>query len=401
MLNRYDRQGGAAIAGFRLAEALLQAGADVRLYVRGKTVADDFVRDVGGFSEKLDLLLEKVVVGLHDRKPAWNFGFGLMSRGVKFNIEPADVVHVHWPHHGLLSLEGLRRLPGPVVWTLHDMWALTGGCHYAGACEKYLVRCDACPQLRSRAGDLAARQWEKKRRLFEDKRITFVACSRWLAAEARRSALLAGADVRSVANAIDVDVFCPGDKAAARKKFGLPPEAYVALFASARTDDPRKGFHYLAKAARGKDCVVALMGENKSAPPPGTVALGKISGDAALAEAYRAADVLVAPSLEDNLPNTVMEAAACGVASVGFDVGGVPELIDDGKTGFVVAPGSVEGIAAALDRFSNPDLRRSFGENARKKVLDEFAYAVVAEKYMDVYRHAVEKHRRLPDKRDD
>jgi glycosyltransferase involved in cell wall biosynthesis len=390
MLNRYDRQGGAAIAGFRLAEALRQSGADVRLYVRGKSVSDDFVRDVGGFSEKLDLLLEKAVVRLHDRKAGWNFGFGLMSRGVNFSLEPADVVHVHWPHHGLLSLSGLRRLPGPVVWTLHDMWALTGGCHYAGACAKYLVRCDACPQLRSRAGDLAARQWENKRRLYADKRMLFVTCSRWLASEARRSALLAEAEVRTVPNAIDADVFCPGDRAAARKKFGLPPEAFVVLFASARTYDPRKGFEFLRRAAQGQNCVIALMGESKSAPPEGTVALGRVSGDASLAAAYRAADILVAPSLEDNLPNTVMEAAACGVPAVGFNVGGVPELIDDGKSGFVVTPGSVEGIADAIKRLADPELRRRFAENARKKTLVEFAYPVVAEKYLDVYRQAAE-----------
>jgi glycosyltransferase involved in cell wall biosynthesis len=391
MLNRYDRKGGAAIAGYRLAEALRHAGADVRLFVRGKTTRDDWVIDVGGMPPKWDLLLEKVVVRIHERKREWNFGFGYMNRGVNFSTEPADVVHIHWPHHGLLSLEGLARLPDPVVWTLHDMWALTGGCHYVGQCEKYHVRCDACPQLRGKTGDLAARQWENKRRLFAGKRIVFVACSRWLAAEARRSALLQNADVRSIPNAIDTEIFCPGDKTAARRRWGLSPQAYVVLFASARIDDPRKGFAYLEKAIQGKKVVLAIMGESKTTPPPGALCLGKVSGEAALAEVYRAADVLAAPSLEDNLPNTVMEAAACGVPAVGFDVGGVSELIDDGRTGFVVPVRDDKALAAALDALAHPELRSRFSAAARQKVLDEFAYPVVARRYLELYRETLSR----------
>ncbi|MCS7084539.1 MAG: glycosyltransferase [Bacteroidia bacterium] len=391
MLNRYDRQGGAAVAGFRLARALIEAGADVTLYVRDKTVEDRFVHKVGFWPSKLDLLWEKALVRWHDRKKAWNFRFGLMNRGANFAVESADVVHVHWPHHGLLSLEGLRRLPDPVVWTMHDAWAPTGGCHYPGDCEKYLVRCDACPQLRGRKNDLAARQWEKKRRLFAEKKFWFVACSNWLAVEARRSALLRDADVRVIPNPIDANVFRPGDRFAARQKFALPQEAFVVLFAAARIEDPRKGFDFLKAALAGKDCLLALMGEISDATklPQRTAILGKISGDAALAEAYAAADVLVAPSLEDNLPNTVMEAAACGLPVVGFEVGGVPELIEDGRTGIVAPPKSVEGLSAALDRLADPEVRRRFGAAARRKVLEQFAYPVVATRYLELYREAM------------
>ena len=309
-------------------------------------------------------------------------------------VRQADVLHLHWTNFGFLSLRGLEkllRLGKPVVWTLHDQWAFTGGCHYSRGCERFKTHCRHCPFLRQPGErDLSARIFEKKRRIFENAPLTIVACSEWLAGEARQSALLGGFPIQTIPNPIDTTVWQPTDRLAARHTLGLPLDKKLVLFGAGNLRDERKGFRFLVEALRGLNgAELVVFGKNDPEALAGLPFpvhnLGVISTERGLMAAYNAADVLVVPSLEDNLPNTIVEALACGTPVVGFATGGIPEMILPQKTGWLAPPRDSAALAEGL-RWAlfaeNPEARRAA---ARAFALENYAEALVEEQYRRVY----------------
>jgi glycosyltransferase involved in cell wall biosynthesis len=335
-------------------------------------------------------------------------------------VQQADVLHLHWVNFGFLSLRSLERLFAlnkPIVWTLHDMWAFTGGCHYSGDCTHYQTHCHHCPFLRTAsARDLSYRVFEEKLRIFaqiEDAaiggienpamagtpRIHFVTCSQWLSKCLKSSALLGNFPVTPIPNPIDATVYKPLNQADIRRKLGLPAEKKLLLFGAMNTQDTRKGFAYLAQALTqlaqnedNRDLELVIFGkanaEALAALPFRTHDYGSVSGDAALVDLYNACDALVLPSLEDNLPNTVMEALACGVPAVAFDTGGLPEMIDHARNGYLARYRSAEDLAAGIRFVLNEANRAELQQNARQSVLERFSEATVAARYQNVYRFA-------------
>ena len=164
-----------------------------------------------------------------------------------------DVVHLHWINYGFVRIETLARIGRPLLWTLHDMWPFTGGCHYAGACGRYQAGCGDCPQLDSASAvDLSSRTMRRKRLAWSGRDLTVIAPSRWLAGLAGRSALFAASRVEVIPNCLDTVRFCPGSKAAARAALGLPQDRRLVLFVALDADaEPRKGFDQL-EAALGR-----------------------------------------------------------------------------------------------------------------------------------------------------
>ncbi len=409
-----ERVGGAAVAAGRLMGALASSGVGVRMLVRDRQSKDGRVLEVdGGPFRMRHFLLERLgvfcLLGLRRKRlfevDIANTGFDITGLDA---FREADVVHIHWVNQGMLSLRGLGKVLSsgkPVVWTMHDMWPFTGVCHYALGCGKYLSGCSRCPLLPSGGpfGDASRRVWEAKRALYGGtNRIRFVACSEWLASEAGRSALLSGQDVTAIPNPIDTSVFSPGDRKAARAALGLPPDMNVILFAAQRATNPIKGMPHLVEACRrmagshpetlGTTAVAILGGRGSELSgnfPYPAFPLGYVGDTARVVEAYRAADAFVVPSLMDNLPNTVMEALACGLPCVGFDVGGIPEMIDHRRNGYVAARGDAgdlaEGIHWTLFIADRAALRRE----AVAKVESSYSGASVAGRYAAVYERAM------------
>ena len=354
---------------------------------------------------------ERLHFYLHEKSRAVRFAFSPASVGMDISRHPAvrqaDVIHLHWINFGflsLLSLENLFALGKPVVWTLHDMWAFTGGCHYSGECTHYQTHCHHCPFLRTAsAHDLSFRVFEEKARIFaKTPRIHFVTCSQWLANCLKVSALLGKFPVTAIPNPIDTALYAPLQQAAMRQKLGLPADKKLILFGAMNTQDPRKGFAYLAEALR-KIARTSQNGDTDGlelvifgkANPDALAALpfrvhdyGAVRGDAALVDLYNACDLLVLPSLEDNLPNTVMEALACGVPAVAFDTGGLPEMIDHSRNGYLARYRSAEDLAEGI-RFVLDNARKNqLKEAARQSATERFSEAAVAARYQDVYRLA-------------
>jgi glycosyltransferase involved in cell wall biosynthesis len=322
----------------------------------------------------------------------------------------ADVIHLHWINQGMLSLKTIRRilLSGkPVVWTMHDLWPCTGICHYPGICDHYRTECHHCPFLYKGGSkrDLSYRTFRKKQALYTIAPIRFVACSHWLKEQAQTSALFVGKNVVNIPNAINTSLYKPGTKQIAREKARLPQGKKLVLFGSLKITDERKGFTYLAEACRllaekhpewRETLGVVVFGKHSEQIaeqlPFHIYALPYITHEHTLVDVYNAVDLFAIPSLEENLPNMIMEAMACGVPCVGFNTGGIPEMIDHLHNGYVAQYRSAEDFANGLHWvLADPDYAE-LAEQARRKVLANYSESAVAKRYTEVYNQITGKH---------
>ena len=413
IVNTAERTGGAAIAANRLLQALNRNGVEARMLVRDrKTDAPDVVNVPQSWRLKANFLWERGVIWLANGLSKQNlFQVDIANAGTDITrmeaFNWADVIHLHWVNQGFLSLKDLERIMAsgkPVVMTMHDQWYFTGICHYSGTCDKYRSQCCNCPMIKGVGGDMARRVFDRKRAIYEGRNLTFVGCSRWMADLARQGALTQGHTVTNVTNAIDTDVFKPMDKASARKKYCLPTDQRLLLFGAQRITDKRKGFRYLAEACEhismhhptlpGHLGVVVLGGDAesvKSALPLPVYTVNYLSNEAEIAELYNAVDLFVTPSLQDNLPNTIVEAMSCGVPCVGFNVGGIPEMINHQQDGYVAdycdSIDFAQGIAWCL----NDSRYASLSQQARNSALASYSEPIAAQRYQAVYQSAIQK----------
>lgn len=352
IVNTSECTGGAAIAASRLVKALRANGIDAKMLVRDRKSDKPFVIGLQkGLRLKWQFLYERLVIWFNNRFSSKNlFGVDIANTGsdiTKMKVfQDADIIHLHWVNQGFLSLDDIRAIIDfgkPLVWTMHDMWPFTGICHYAGECSNYTNCCHDCPQLEYPGRrDLSYRVFQKKKKIYgSGKRHYFVACSRWLEQQARKGSLMSGMSVTNIPNAIDTDIFRPMDSKLVRDRLGLPQDKKLLLFGSMKVSDKRKGIDYLASAcqlmmdrfpetAENLGVVVFGMHDERLASmfPFPIYALNYIDEEDKLAEVYNAVDLFVTPSLQDNLPNTIVEAMSCGTPCVGFNVGGIPQMIE-------------------------------------------------------------------------
>jgi glycosyltransferase involved in cell wall biosynthesis len=415
ILSTFDTSGGAARAAYRTNQGLRNAGMDSQMLVRKKSSEDIAVQVQGSNSNlakvlgRLQAELDRIVTIPYVRSQQGGFSSQWVPDGLckrVLGIEP-DIVNLHWTCNGYLQIETLRRLNSPIVWTLHDMWAFTGGCHYAQGCDRYQTNCGQCPQLNSHTSrDLSRWVWNRKRSVFKDIDLTVVTPSRWLARCAESSSLFENVSINVIPNGIDTSIYKPYSKNEARKILGLPLEKKLILFGSANPKgDHRKGFHLLqlslselSQTAWQNSIEVCIFGTssiqcslNLGFKEHFT---GNLSDDATLSLVYSAADVFVAPSTQDNLPNTVMEALACGTPCVAFDIGGMPDMIDHKKNGYLAKPFETkelaEGIAWILEDSQRHD---QLCRTSREKVMQEFTLSIHADRYRILFEKILAGHK--------
>lgn len=319
----------------------------------------------------------------------------------------ADVIHLHWVNQGMLSLKDVSRIlrsGKPVVWTMHDVWPATAICHITFQCRSFRSGCQHCPYLPGGGSshDLSAKVWRRKQRMLEGQNVFFVACSRWLESEAKSSALLKGQHITSIPNPIDSRIFFRRDKQECRRKLGLPLDKKLMLFVAQRVTNVNKGIDYLLRACRqlsegdaGLNDQIGLVvlgghGEEVTAGLPfPSYALGYVSDEHTMSDIYNAVDTFVLPSLSENLPNTIMEAMACGVPCVGFRVGGIPEEIDHLKNGYVAAYRDADDLCRGLRWVLCEADHESLSRHAVSKVAQNYSQTSVALKYIEVYNQAL------------
>ena len=404
-LSTFDIEGGAARAAFRLHRSLVSSDVDSRMLVRSKTGDDPLVTGTdnpcGQFLQKFRGRFDELPALLSRKSKGAIFSSAIIPERIVSRISEMspDIINLHWINGGYIKLENLARIPYPIVWTLHDMWSFTGGCHYSGECARYENTCGCCPELSStRENDLSRWNWLRKKRAWKDIPFHIVTPSQWLKECAAGSALFSGSDIRVIPYGFDISVYSPKDKMIARERLGIPPDRKIILFgATTATSDPRKGFQYLIPALKslavsgwGEKIELVVYGSNEPENPPdfGMKAryMGHIKDEETVASLNSAADVFVAPSLQDNLPNTVMEALACGTPVVAFHIGGMPDMIDQGVTGWLAKPFDPDDLAQGIIYvIEDSDKQREMELRAREKVEREYAADVSARRYTRLY----------------
>jgi glycosyltransferase involved in cell wall biosynthesis len=405
-VNRSDYEGGAARGAIRLLEGIRGQGADATLYVQKRTGSHPFIVappvGLGKITASARRVLESILFGLSFQKMQGMFSPAFLPDHLSTRLAAfsPDIIHLHWVAR-MMRLETLGHLQVPIVWTLHDSWAFTGGCFLPGDCTRFRDSCGSCPVLGSgRENDLSRRVWQRKSKGWRNLNLTLIAPSRWMAERAKQSSLFRDKRIKVIPNGLDVERFQPTDKGTARAHLSLPLDKKLILFgAKAATRDRNKGFHLLVRALHeivgskrdvGMELVVFGSSQPDSPPELGLKAhyLGWLDDDATLECLYAAADVFVLPSIQENLPYAVMEAMACGTPCVAFRQGGVADLIDHEQNGYLARPFDpadlARGILWILEEHGS---QRELAAGARRKVMQEFAIERVAGQHMDLYRN--------------
>lgn len=322
-----------------------------------------------------------------------NTFFSLQTRGLDFssfpNLHTYDVLNIHWVNYMLNpeTIAGLIDLGRPIIFTLHDMAHFTGGCHYSAGCEQFSKSCDPCLQLNNDFLKMTRAHLEMKRRTYHKANVFAVAPSRWLCDLAQLSGVFPAGNVSQIWNGIETDIFRPMDKRAARTAIGVDPDARYILFGAHYNSERRKGARHLVAALEKLgnspryrefgDGEIRLLVFGEASPDVGALGLpithlGYVGSDQRLTEIYNAANLLLLPSIEDNQPNVMMEAMACGLPVVAFAVGGMPDVITDGVNGRLVKPYSVVDLADAIvDVLIDPQAAAAYAASARRLMEDE------------------------------
>ena len=408
-LSTHDSGNGAAIAAYRIHRSLIRLGHDSTLFVAYRRLNDPTIVQFSPsrtIASRLRRRLRTVRVArsaaAYPRFRAPELEFFSDDRGphgddVIAQIPPADIVNVHAMFEFLDYRDFLGAVPGraPVVRTLHDMSFFTGGCHIAGACTKFIDRCGSCPRLGSATEeDLSRAIWTRKRSSFAavpSGRLHLVTPSRWLATEAQRSSLTRRFPVTIIPFGVDTDVFRPRDQRAARELFAIPETARVVCFVAQPIHRVNKGFARLVEALDGLASTpnLVLLSAGSGNPPVQPrvphIHLGSVGDERLLSLVYAAADVVVLPSMNDNLPLTALEALACGRPVVGFGVGGLLDIVRPG-VGILVPPNDVKALGAAIaSRLGDVEGRVDMERACRRVALDHYALEHQAQRYVELY----------------
>lgn len=416
LVNTSDHIGGAAIAALRLLKALQKAGVSAKLLCRDHTLPEsrsDVVSLKPTKWRKLKFMLERFEIFWHNglsKQGLFAVDTGRWGNDITHlkEFKEADVIHLHWVNQAMLSLTDIQNILKSgkrVVWTMHDMWPFTGICHNADACQGWRKACGMCPMLqRPKENDLSQRTFAKKRIAYAAGRMTLVGCSRWLANLAAEAPLLRGLQVECVPNPIDTAYYAPAGsdgmptQAEVRQALGLPQGKKLLLFAAFKVTDPAKGVDYLIKSIAiavkqhpelSEKIALVIAGQGawtlREAFAVPVYPMGYVTSEERMRQLYQAADLLLMPTQMDNLPNTIVEAMACGVPCVAFGVGGVPQMVDSGINGYLAAPRDAEDFARGISATLQSTSYAALCHNARSKALKAYSEKTVAQKFLQIY----------------
>jgi len=402
-LSSRDVVGGAAVASYRLHNGLLNHGVDSHMLVQYKSVSIDSISGVGSrFRANISYFLDSLPVYISRCKRGTTFSPAYFPDRIIENVDrlSPDIIHLHWINGGFLRVETLLELNKPIVWTLHDMWPYTGGCHYSGECSRYTDSCGCCPELGSTSlNDLSHRIWKRKLAAWNRLPINFIAPSNWMAKCVKSSSLFSKADVSVIPNCIDTTEYAPSDRVNARDFLGLPVDKRLILFgAMSPMGDPRKGYQsllnalkYLVEKGLGEDTELIVYGSTKtemnSCLGMKIHYFGHLNNQKTMVLLNSAADVFIAPSIQDNLPNTVVEALSCGTPCVAFNIGGMPDLITQGVNGYLAKPFESVDLANGIIWVLSDEQRMMELSRASRKVIEnKLSMHTVVDRHIRLYK---------------
>lgn len=398
VVNAYFSRGGAARAAQRLALALSATGVDVH-YV---SIFPELMNWRSRVGYLVRAFLDRIPGCISARKRVMFSQGRLTNHSVvkRLSESDADIIHFHWMQGGALSFDDMLAVRKPVFISLHDMWLFTGGCHYDEECGRYLECCGNCPVINSsRDHDVSYSNLLSKRRSVMRhglSHVSVVGLSRWLASAAKASSLLQGAKVHNLPNPIDASVFSPRSSDSLRDRLKIPRSNKIILFGAMQSDDVRKGGSFLKSAiskikTQGVSLVVFGGGGEGFNIFDDVHIIGHVGSDEALADLYRIADVMVVPSLQENLSNAIMESMACGTPVVAFNVGGNGDMIDHCDNGYLARLRDVNDLVCGIEWIIYNKDHVGLRSRAREKILRNFEQSIVARRYKDLYEEVLGK----------
>lgn len=405
IVNVSDSDGGAARAAYRQHLGLLEAGVDSTMLVQAKrhddytiigpsTMKDKVFSALRPHIDQIPLRFYKANLEIYF-SPAW-FSFGGLVD--KINSLNPDIVHLHWVCKGMLTVEDILRIKSPIVWTLHDTWPFTGGCHTVHLCQKYLSVCESCPVLvSSKLHDLSKKIFERKRKAYSKiNKVTIVAVSKWLESCAKNSTLLSKKEIVTIPNPINTLTYKPLDKLVAKSILNIGKGRKVILFgAMSAIDDKNKGYSELLEAINKlklKSDEVELVVFGSSQPKKAIASNYKISylghffDDVSLQVVYSSADVMVVPSRQEAFGQTASESMSCGTPVVAFGTSGLLDIIDHKINGYLATPYDTTDLANGIEWVLINPSYNELSRNAREKVVRQFDSKIVSDKFISLYR---------------
>ncbi len=412
LINTNDITGGAAKAAYRLYKGLRLRNNNSVMVVRNKKSKDpnvlalDILSDADKAECEIFSTIQECLVN-NNRTDISDTVFSLPYPGYDLSntdaVREADIINLHWINYfqSVESIAALLSLHKPVVWTLHDQWAFTGGCHYSAGCEKYTQQCEQCPQLLDGSSRLPELVLKNKLNCF-DSSLVIVSPSNWLAKCARKSTLFKDCRIEVIPNGLDIDIFKPIAKVQAKKDLSINPETTTILFGAASHAKKRKGFRQLCEAfdfcrknekfaeliRTEKIRIVTFGTTNSPMRKVGVpaVSLGYIDSDERLARLYSAADFLVLPSLEENLSNIMIECLSCGTPVIAFETGGIPEAVRHGQTGYLATTCDTDEMGSyILNMVFRPEVRERMSVDARELAKNNFSLQMQTDRYLKLF----------------
>ncbi|MEH2284448.1 MAG: glycosyltransferase family 4 protein [Nostoc sp.] len=404
-ISTHDISGGAARAAYRLHTGLQDIGLQSQMLVQEKYSADKTViapkiRLFQGIA-KAKLTIESLPLKLYRQKKSTPFFTQWLPDRVISKVSQInpDIINLHWISGGFMQIETFPKLKRPLVWTLHDMWGFSGGCHVTGECDRYKVSCGACPQLNSgNEWDLSRWVWQRKVKAWKNLNLTLVSPSSWLAQCARSSSLFQNLRIEVIPHGLDIQKYRPINQHFAREALNLPQDKKLILFGAIEaTSDRNKGFHLLqpalqelSKSGWKDDLEVVIFGASQPENPPDlcfkTHYLGHLHDAISLATVYSAADVMLVPSLQESFGQTASESFACGTPVVAFNSTGLKDIVDHQQNGYLAKPYEVEDFAKGITWvLENEQRLQKLSFYARDKAEQEFTLELQARRYSALF----------------
>ena len=394
VINTFDAKGGAAKAAKRLHEALNGLNCNNFMLVQQKECNDPKIITetnkakiaLNSLLSKLESLIVKLLF-----KNVNNYSIGLFSNiGIveRINAMKPDIVHLHWVHNSMISIKDISRIKAPIVWSMHDNWVISGGCHNLSYCENHSEINHTCNKFFNITFS------RKKKAFSRKKNINFVSLSSWLHNLANHSELLRHKGNFHLPNPINTEVFSPLDQRFSRNRFNLPLDKKLILYGAlnAKTD-PNKGLHLLRESLKNysnEDYELVIFGNNSHSFKLNldikTHYFGQLKNEKDINLILNAGDILAVPSIQENFSNSILEGLASSIPVVAFNVGGNIDLVDHMKNGYLVEPFDTKEFYKGIKWVLGHKKPIFLKENARKKVLSNFDQNIVGRKYINLYK---------------